>query len=61
VTDERFTDDALRQMAEQLPGKPVTVNFDPSDVIGRVTSAKVTEDGLVLTLDPASIYPAISR
>lgn len=44
--DEGYTDECLRQMAEQVVGMPVTVEFDPDNVVGEVTSASVDDTGL---------------
>lgn len=47
MSGERFTDEALREMAEQAPGCSVTLLFDPSLKVGELTEGNV-ENGCVV-------------
>jgi len=49
--DTYVTPEAAQQMAESAVGKPVTLNFDPSQVVGSVLTASVDELGLTVTMD----------
>jgi hypothetical protein len=53
-TLQRFTPEAVKQLAASVPGKLVTQNFDSRvPPVGHVVSAEITEQGLMLDVELA--------
>lgn len=48
---DSFSDSCMEQLAEQLPGKPVFLNFNYDHAIGQVSEASLRENGVSVTLD----------
>lgn len=46
-----MSDEAVDQMVEQLPGLPVTDNFQAGKLVGRVLAAERDGDGVLAELD----------
>jgi hypothetical protein len=57
-----LSDGAMRQLAEQAVGMPVTVEFDPGRSVGRVAEAEVEADRVRLELAvPEELAPEIAE
>lgn len=50
VAGYRFTPEALDSIAEQLPDTSVLLGFDPAHRVGTVKDAKVTKDGVAISV-----------
>jgi len=54
-TERPFSANNLDQLAKTAPGVPVTVDFDPDQVIGKIISAKVVNGELEIIADIKNI------
>lgn len=47
----RLTEEAIRQLVEQAPGKPVTWNYDATRPLGKVIDARLVDGAAEVVMD----------
>jgi hypothetical protein len=56
-TGDRFSTEALAQMARQATGKPLLLDFDAQRLLGKVVEGAATEAGCAVVADSSAELP----